>query len=168
MTPDTIRKAAEELLNAIIAADPNVEQDFKSSDYIIRSLYNKAKKLVKQISRFHSQQPQQGMAGVIDEIERRRNLIASEPLGVVRETMIANLLVDLPSAEPEVRDGWVRVEDGLPEENGKYSIWDNGYDTALFMDGKWLSENKQVPGVLSDFRAQIFPSHWKRITPPKH
>lgn len=32
---------------------------------------------------------------LVTEIERRRDLIISEPDGIVRETMIANLLVDL-------------------------------------------------------------------------
>jgi hypothetical protein len=34
---------------------------------------------------------------VISEIERRQRLIISEPNGVVRETMISMLLVDLPT-----------------------------------------------------------------------
>ena len=62
--------------------------------------------------------------------------------------------------------GWVKVEDA-PKENGHYLIWDNGWYEALFHKGVWKTIEKCIPGVLSDFRATVNPTHWKQITPPQ-
>lgn len=40
---------AQKLLRSIIAADPNVERDYKSSDRVIRSLYDQCRRLVKKL-----------------------------------------------------------------------------------------------------------------------
>jgi len=189
MTPDTIRKAAEELLNAIIAADPNVEQDFKSSDYIIRSLYNKAKKLVKQISRFHSQQPQQGMrwvkaserlpgnglvhyreeGGLNDVVfystkhgfykpkaKRGDNKKLMHEIGKITKPLDQIYWLDeTPSAEPEGRDEWVRLEE-LKRANdilrSCHSVVERrGAST------NWESLEKKIKEILTDQHKLIYP-----------
>lgn len=40
---------AQNLLNGIISADPNVIADYKVSDVVIRSLYDQCRKLIKSL-----------------------------------------------------------------------------------------------------------------------
>lgn len=56
---------------------------------------------------FHAKQKQpenNGIEDLISEIERRQQMIISEPNGIVRETMIANLLIDLPLPPPPAKN----------------------------------------------------------------
>lgn len=48
--PNVSGELAKELLNGIIAADPNVINDYESGDFVIRSLYNQCQKLIKSLN----------------------------------------------------------------------------------------------------------------------
>ncbi|HJV19309.1 MAG TPA: DUF551 domain-containing protein [Sediminibacterium sp.] len=60
---------------------------------------------------------------------------------------------------------WVSVGDRLPAKNGPCYVWDNGPYEAGFYNGKFKTLEKCVSGVLSDFRADINPTHWMPLPP---
>jgi len=66
-----------------------------------RNILDEAKRIKKETTKFHFEissfqyGAEWSRDRLIEEIERRKQLIISEPNGIVRETMIDNLLVDL-------------------------------------------------------------------------
>jgi hypothetical protein len=67
------------------------------------------------------------------------------------------------------KEGWVRV-DNPPTQNGKYLIWDNGWDEAHYKDGKWISTQPTLkstsPLLQSRFRQELHPTHWQPLPSP--
>lgn len=71
----------------------------------------------------------------------------------------------------EQQTEWVSVDERLPETDGEYQIWDNGWGVANFIDGIWKGDkiaNSTSPYVKGKFRIEVRPTHWKPLpTAPK-
>lgn len=81
-------------------------------------------------------------------------------------TIIEDLTKALLADGGKEGDGWVRVEDGLPDENAK--VWAyNGEDVFQCWFGKYGHDKLQF--VDNQKWAYIFqPTHWKPYTLPPH
>ena len=59
-------------------------------------------------------------------------------------------------------DDW---QTGNPKEKGRYLIFDNGMDFALWTGKEWKSEDRPIkstsPYLKSRFRATLHPTHYK-------
>lgn len=72
--------------------EKELERRFKKTDSGFGKLTARERKIIYLAGNIHREKQQQSNTGPSEELERRQSLIKSEPNGIVRETMIDNLL----------------------------------------------------------------------------
>lgn len=101
----------------------------------------------------------------LEELKRRQLLIQSEPEGIVRDTMIDNLLIDWPEST-EVENGWVKVEENPTEEGECLLRCEEG---DIFHEvGFWDSKDWNTAYDRTGYSISELITHWRPLPAPPH